>query len=134
MTWGRGFFRAWLVLSVLWIGLAVYLSGPKNYSNLWRAVYEAKHTDGRVAQINLSKSRTEISADITAWMQSQRPDINIAELEKDRDKLLTLLIATYQSNIEKAKSAWLLTAIPPLALLGFGLSIFWVAQGFRRRS
>src|SRR5262245_27808653 len=37
MTWGRGFFRTWLVLSAIWIGLWVYFAGPKTYSRLWHA-------------------------------------------------------------------------------------------------
>jgi hypothetical protein len=47
VNWGRGFFRAWLVLSVLWIGLNVYLNGPKTYTV--KSVYEAQYLDKSVA-------------------------------------------------------------------------------------
>jgi hypothetical protein len=37
MRWGRGFFRAWLVLSVLWIGACIYGSKLETYSWLLKA-------------------------------------------------------------------------------------------------
>jgi len=135
VNWRRGFFRLWVVLSVLWIGLVVYLIEPKTYTRFWRAgVYEVKSSDGRVRQFNLAGSQTELAADITAWIQAQRPDINISEFEKDRDELVTALKSEYQAELDEAKTAWLLTVLPPVALLGFGLCIFWIARGFRPRT
>ena len=133
LTWGRGFFRAWVVLSVLWIGLAVYTNEPKTYSRLWRSVYEVEGPDERRAEFNLSKSPTELGADLAAWLQARRPDVESVELLKDRDQLLAHLKATHQENTNKAASALRLTIVPPLALLGFGLCIFWIGRGFRAR-
>jgi hypothetical protein len=134
MAWRRGFFRLWLVLSALWIGLVVYLNEPKTYTRFWKAVYEVKSSDGRVRRFNLAGSRTELAADVTAWMQAQRPDINISELQKDRDELVTALKSLHQAELDGAKTAWLFTVLPPLALLGFGLCIFWITRGFRART
>lgn len=146
MRWGQGFFRIWLVLSALWIGLAVLLNEPSTYKGLWRSVYEVgyKASDPRRAvqagpwqnyhDFNLFKSRAELSAELTAWMQAQRPDIDSAELQRDRDRILADLITGHQTNLVQAKNAWMLTVIPPLALLGFGLCIFWIARGFRPRT
>ena len=137
MTWGRGFFRLWLFLSALWIGLCVYLNEPKTYTTFWRAVYEAKHQDGRIAEFDLAKkSPAELSAEVTAWMQAQRPDIDIntIEFQKDRALLLARLSSQHQPQMAKAKDAWLLTVLPPLALLGLGLCIVWIGRGFRPRS
>ena len=135
MAWRRGFFRLWLVLSALWMGVNVYLIEPKTYTRFWQAgVYEVKSSDGRVHQFNLAGSRTELAADLTAWMQVQRPDINISEFEEDRDEVVTALKAEYQTELDEAKTAWLVTVLPPFALLGFGLCIVWIARGFRSRT
>src|SRR5262249_183336 len=114
----------WVVLSALWIGLVVYLIGPKTYTTPWKAVYEAKHQDGRVGEFDLTKR----------WMQAQRPDINISQLQKDSDELVTALKSAHKVELDKARGAWLLAVLPPLALLGFGLCIFWIARGFRPRT
>jgi SH3-like domain-containing protein len=121
-------------LSALWIGVVVYLIEPKTYTRFWKAVYEVKSSDGRVRQFNLAGSQTELAADITAWMQAQRPDINISEFEKDLDELVTAMKSEYQAELNEAKTAWMLAVLPPFALLGFGLCIFWIVRGFRPRT
>src|SRR5262245_55084454 len=134
MTWRRGFFRLWLVLSVLWIGLVVYLNEPKTYTRFSNAVYEVKSSDGRVRQFNLAGSQTELAADLTAWMQAERPDISISELQADLDELVTAIKSEYQAELNEAKTAWMLTVLPPVALLCFGLCVFWIVRGFRPRT
>jgi hypothetical protein len=134
MAWRRGFFRLWVVLSVLWIGLVVYLNEPKTYIRFSNPVYEVKSSDGRVRRFNLAGSQTKLAADLTEWMQAERPDINISEFENDRDELVTALKAEYQAEVDEAKTAWLFTVLPPLALLGFGLCILWIVRGFRPRT
>jgi hypothetical protein len=131
MNVAHGLFRAWVVISALWIGLSIYLNEAKNYTRFWRAVYEVKHQDGRVVEFDLAKGQLDLAAEVTAWMKAQRPDINIVELQKDRDELVTALKSAYQVEIDKAKTAWLLTVLPLLALLGFGLCIVWIGRGFR---
>src|SRR5262245_48718942 len=66
MTWSRGFFRIWLVLSVVWIGLSVYFAKPKTYFRLWQgAEYEIEFPSGHRTTFDTSKSRRELAADIT---------------------------------------------------------------------
>src|SRR5262245_12451320 len=91
MAWSRGFFRLWLVLSALWIGLVVYLIEPKTYTRFSNAVYEVKSSDGRVRRFNLAESQTELAANLTEWMQAERPDISISELQTDLDELVTAM-------------------------------------------
>src|SRR5262245_14828184 len=134
MAWRRGFFRLWVVLSVLWIGLNVYLIQPKTYTRFSNAVYEVKSSDGRVRKFNLKASQAELAAQITAWMQAHRPDINISELQTDLDELVIEIKAEYQAEVDEAKKAWLVTVLPPVALLGLGLCISWIARGFRPRT
>ena len=106
----------------------------RSNTRFWKAVYEVKSSDGRVRQFNLAGSQTELAADITAWMQEQRLDINISEFEKDRNELVTALKSEYQAELDEAKTAWMLTVLPPVALLCFGLCIFWIVRGFRPRT
>lgn len=130
MAWGRGFFRIWLFLSALWIGLTVYLSEPKTYK-FWRTVYEVKYQNAGSFEIDLAKSQTDLAVELTKGVRAVRPDINSLELQKDSDALLTYIKSEHQIGMDKAKSAWMLTVLPPLALLGFGLCIVWMARGFR---
>jgi hypothetical protein len=34
---GKRVFRAWVVISIVWIGLAFFIAGPVTYSWLWKA-------------------------------------------------------------------------------------------------
>jgi hypothetical protein len=156
--WGRGFFRLWLVLSAVWIGLVVYSVGPKSYKLqwLWRApVIEIETPSGRVASFDLSKGQAELAAAITLELQQRQSDLQSlsdAELQKlgrqlppgfvldqpapellskQRDEILNAINSGYQTEKEQAEYYWLFTAIPPLVLLGVGLSIAWILRGFR---
>ena len=135
MKWGRGFFRAWVVLTALWIGLTVYVQEPETY-RLWSSsVYEITDPDGHTGEFNLAKkSQTELAAEITAWIRTQRPDIDDAQRLKDRDRILARLTAKHQVDRDEAAGALQLSIIPPLVLLALGLCIFWIARGFRPRT
>jgi hypothetical protein len=132
MRWGQGFFRIWLVLSALWIGLAVVLYEPKTYTHLWRSVGEVGW-QGQQLELNLFKGREELSAEITAWYHEQRPDLDSAAVQRDREEILDGMLRGHRTSLAQAKTAWLLTVIPPIALFGFGLCIVWIARGFRTR-
>jgi len=133
VNWGQGFFRLWIFLSVLWIGLVVYHIGPKSYTTFGR-VYEVRDPDGHIREFDLTRNQTDLAADVGEWMQAQRPDIDISELQTDLDELVIAVKSEYQAEVDEAKKAWLVTVLPPVALLGFGLCIFWIARGFRPRT
>lgn len=72
MTWRKGFFRAWVVLSVMWIGFSVFVNDPKTYPWLWHAPqYEIKFPSGHTATFDTSKSHEEIFADVTRELQDE---------------------------------------------------------------
>ena len=131
MRWGRGFFRIWVVLSVLWIAAAVYVYEPKTYAYPWRAAYELNFEGQPVIELNLRKSEEEISAELLTAMLSFKPNLTRAEIQKDRDQLLTRLLATREAANQEARKAWLATLVPPVLLFCFGLCIVWIARGFR---
>lgn len=149
MTWGRGFFRFWLFLSAIWIGLSVYITQPKTYSWLWHAPqFEVKFASGHVTTFDTSKSYQELAADVTKELQREAERLGTPQAapgggmfddlvrganEAKRDQLLTDIHSRYETPGEQAKRAWLVTFIPPLALLGLGLSTAWILRGFRGR-
>ncbi len=150
MTWGRGFFRAWLVLSAIWIGLFIYFYEPVTYSWPWRhQKFDFKSPTGHQMTFDSPKTHEELAAEITAELHREAdkvkalggktaglPDEFVQSLKtpesiaKARDEFLTI-IAT---DRDEAKRAWLFTIIPPLVLLGLGLSIAWIFSGFRART
>jgi len=145
MTWARGFFRAWLVLSAIWIGLSAYVAEPKTYSWLWRAPkYAIEFSSGYRATFDTSKSHNELAASVTEeWQREaerlktrdrQAADAIIQSLSAKRDELLIAIGSRYENAGEQAQRALLATFIPPLVVLGSGLCIAWVLRGFGRRS
>ena len=134
MRWGRGFFRVWVFVAVLWISAAVYLNGPKTYEMPW-ATPKYKFTDYNWPRLpplilDLSRSPTEISAEIDAWQKPKRLYVDAPELEKERDKILAIFNTKRRLEMQTAMSAWLDTLIPPLVLLALGLCIVWIVRGF----
>ena len=134
MTWRRGFFRLWLFLSVIWVAGSVYLLEPKTYKWLWRApivVFESP--SGQELSIDTAKSRKEIKDEIFAALEREpKPATGpVPPPEKTLDGLLKATDSAAQTKSEEARRAWLITSVPPLALLALGLCIAWIFRGFR---
>jgi hypothetical protein len=140
----------WLLLSAIWIGLSVYVTEPKTYSWLWHAPqYEIKFASGHVTIFDTSKSHQELASDVTKELQREAErlgapptappgggmfdDLVREANDTKRDQLLTDINSRYETAGEQAKRAWLLTFIPPFALLCFGFSVGWILRGFRPR-
>ena len=134
MSWGRGFFRAWVVLSAIWIGFMVFVSEPKTYTWLWKTDYGIQDESGRTARFDLTKSRTNLLLEISDMLRTMKPSISALELQSDSEALLNAMEKENQADFAKAKNAWLLTVVPPIALLGLGLCISWILRGFQRRT
>jgi hypothetical protein len=128
MSWGRGFLRAWLVLSAIWIGLAVYIAKPLTFSWLWKAPkYEIAFTTGNKVTIDTAQSHNDLVAALTEAMKREGVDLS------ERDEILAGINSRYETAGEQAERAWLATFIPPLVLLGLGLALTWIFRGFRAR-
>jgi hypothetical protein len=117
MNWRRGLFRAWLVLSVLWlsgVGLAAYSADPWEYHDLtWRP------------------SDTPLYDDILKTAKT-----NMCGQHGADGSLLTdgcWYTPTLKTEIwRRAKAAWLLAFAPPAVLFVLGAAGLWVGRGFRR--
>ncbi len=149
MRWGmRGFFWFWLVLLAVWIGVFVYSVGPKSY---WQSpILKIETPTGHVLELDLSKSQAEVANAITLELQREvgrQRSLSDTELEKlallerttpelipkYRDQILTWINSEYRTRGEQAKNYWLLTLIPPLALLAF-VCTAWILLPPRRDS
>ena len=119
MTWRRGFFRLWLFLSVIWVAGAVYLLEPKTYKWLWRApIVVFKSRSGQELSIDTAKSRKEIKDEIFAALERE-PKAATGPVQA-LDGLLKATNSAAQTKSKEARRAWLITSVPPLALLAFG--------------
>jgi hypothetical protein len=141
MRWGRGFFRLWLFLSVIWVAASVYLIEPKTYSFLWRGpILDFETPSGGHFSFDSSESRQDLIRDITAAVQLELdkaaatlPAGYVLEVNKRRNELLGFVDSKVRETGNSAKRAWLVTCAPPLVLLGLGLCIAWIVRGFRAR-
>jgi hypothetical protein len=86
-----------------------------------------------------SKSRAEIVAQVAAEVQRHADQATLPsgfELEhpidtkKISDEILEVLDSETPKINAKAKLAWVVTCVPPLALLVVGFCIAWILRGF----
>jgi len=145
MRWRRGFLRAWIVVSAIWIGLSVYIQGPVIYRLPWLfggAVRIPQATEtGLYAEWDLSKSPAQLSDDVTQFLRldaerlktvdRKEADEKLQSLSEDRDALLVAITREYEQEKKEAWTAWLFSITPPIAMLAIGFVMAWVLRGFR---
>ena len=139
MNWRRGFFRLWLVVSALWLGLFVIgmiAAGPIERYRTW------KHDRETLAKL-------EAGVECGPWLkhmaqgpsESTPPEgavLGVTEEECDQWRLeaKARVESSIYTNEFTAALATLVAIVPPLALLVIGFfgakSAGWVARGFRR--
>ena len=122
IAWGRGFFRIWVLLSVVWIGGAIWIeSNPPVQSGPPPPFDETLPYLKTVRGVKMDK----LSDCEPAAKQDPRVDLqNCVEYFRDE-----------QSQTMRRHVRWTAWAVvPPLALLFFGAAIGWALRGFRRVS
>jgi hypothetical protein len=122
IAWGHGFFRVWVLLSVVWIIGAIWVecnppvqSGPPQFDET--LPYLKLTPDGKVM-----KSLAECQA-----AAKQDPGVDLQNCVEYFRAEQSQAIWRYVKWV-----AWPL--VPPLALLVFGVAVSWVLRGFRRAS
>jgi hypothetical protein len=134
LRWGPGFFRAWVVISALWVAATVFTAKPPTSALLWHAPkYEVSFPSGRKVTLDTSRSHQELVATLDDAL-GQEPEPKPGEKSKanSRDEILDYFGARYLSAGDRAKDAWLMTVVPPGVLLVMGLAVAWIIRGFRR--
>jgi hypothetical protein len=148
MAWGRGLFRLWVALSVLWITFAVALSWP-SLTNPHVDSFVFVQNEGDVAFPYMSQEAATARARKAAGeMQEvslrQAPGVtyfstaNEAGLEAEMERMAPIMIGFYQVQQSQMRPQMILPALalaagPPITLLGLGLLFSWVVAGFMRK-
>jgi hypothetical protein len=161
INWGRGFFRAWVVLALAWIGLVgwnEFVHKPWNMD--WRTETVrtegecwdrlAKWPDGQpFSMYNAWSDEIDIPANVEvnkrehAWAADSIPERNRwvhATLQKLREceaaapimQRVSLRATSIATNIWfSLKDSLALILLPPCALLITGYIFGWTIRGFR---
>lgn len=125
MSWGRGFFRLWLVISAFWLAL---------WGGIWWATEippefipeetVANPYFGYFGDRDDPRNRPCLDAEGV----TKAADLKTAAAQTRFQRCL-VRINMWRSRIEFLT----IGLIPPLALLALGLLFAWVIAGFRRR-
>lgn len=110
MNWSRGFFRAWLVVSLLWIAGI----GTLTFNTWPRDDWQPSHPADRY------QSKPATPAD---------PYANFAPASDAQMDAMALHRREVMGHLWRA--AWL-SLLPPAVALGFGCALLWVSRGFRK--
>ena len=133
LRWGRGFFRAWIVISILWVGAMVLATEPSTYVQLWKAPqYEVAFPSGRKVTLDTSLRHQKLVEVLDDALQREPTKPGQKSNANSRDEILDYFGSRYSTAGDRAANAWLITMIPPAALLAFGIALAWIVRGFRR--
>lgn len=142
MNWARGFFRLWVVLSILWVVAIALLEGLPDLQSYARQMQRTDVTafevsaspnpdgsytmeaDGRSFVIEIAGTVPPAS---DAW-QRMLEDV-AQQFNRDAEEANTAVRVARQSSV---LGLLLLAAIPPVLLLMLGSSLLWAFRGFRR--
>jgi hypothetical protein len=128
MRWRRGFFRLWLLVSVLWLAVCL-LEG--DYLNLYSEYNQTQKYLVRIEQA-IAKANDGINsggfvATNGEWLGPERLRDDLAALSSARDNALRDNRRAVGALIIQISAA----VVPPIILLFLGILIAWVAAGFR---
>src|SRR5215208_5046631 len=101
MNYRRGFFRAWVMLSVLWVGGVAFVSGPDVYREF-------------ALEASIEK---DLAA--TAGRYEILPEAQLVPVEHD----------PFPHPWRSLRRSTALAALPPLILLALGAMLGWVFSG-----
>jgi hypothetical protein len=134
LSWRRGFFRGWVVISALWVVATVLVAKPSTYALLWNAPkYEIAFPSGRKVTVDTSRTHQELVTMVDDALRQEPPPKSGEKSHTDsRDEILNYFDARYSSAGDRATNAWLMTAVPPGVLLLIGMAVAWIIRGFRR--
>lgn len=145
MTWSTGFFRLWIVLTILWMAATIALMGKDEFKGLWspkgalEVVYKGdiKDTLDSGAHDPDFLRRQIIEGIKRGAALLQRTDAAEAKAQTDEanstaDGLLKILSDENQGRASRLYSGLAFLLLPPFALLIFGVAIAWIVAGFRK--
>ena len=151
VTWGRGFFRAWIVVAALWLICSVALGYGMIASPYIPLKIVATPTGGTTTSYDFfSPQHSEFQRGVAEGALLETPirdghllytraDIAPARLTERLTEARAIIDAYTRSETGDRRSqaiqtvlSW--TLLPPLVLLALGWAIGWVISGFRKRA
>jgi hypothetical protein len=144
VAWRRGFFRAWVVLAIIWIAGVGWNQYPlfhletkiQTSGDCWERF--ARRPDGTALddkfELFFSHSPPPGSppSDRDRWHAAALQKIHDCEVAEAASLTITQHIErAIEENWEDASSSLALILLPPLMLLGCGVILGWVIRGFR---
>ncbi|WP_426609504.1 hypothetical protein [Bradyrhizobium sp. McL0616] len=140
----RGFFRLWIVMSLVWIAIIVAGLGTEEFKGLWRSHVElqVEYKGGTKDVLDSSRSKEDlrqrigdaVRRDAAELQRSDQAEARrqIESLNANIDELLKAMDDENQKRADRLHRALMVALAPPLALLIAGLAVAWIASGFRR--
>lgn len=144
MSMYRGFFRLWIVMSLVWIAIIVAGLGTEEFKGLWRSHVElqVEYKGGTKDVLDSSRSKEDlrqrigdaVRRDAAELQRSDQAEARrqIESLNANIDELLKAMDDENQKRADRLHRALMVALAPPLALLIAGLAVAWIASGFRR--
>jgi hypothetical protein len=145
MTWSTGFFRLWLVVTVVWIAATFAAIGWDEFKGLWapKAALEVVYKGDLKDTLDSEKHdpqflRLQIIEGVKRGAALlQRTDPAEAKTQRDQadttaEELLKVLADENRARADRLYKGLGILIAPPLALLIFGVAIAWIAAGFQK--
>jgi hypothetical protein len=144
VTWSKGFFRLWIVLTLIWIVAIAASLGKDEFKGFWQpnCSIEVEYKGGIKETLDSSHRPEDLRRQIIEGVSKgaillQKTDPAEAKKQIDgasgtADDLMKVMTDENQKRADRLYRGLILTIVPPLGLLIAGLAIAWVASGFRR--
>jgi hypothetical protein len=146
MAWSKGFFRLWLLLTLLWMCVAFVLLGKDEFKGLWKpkSAIEVEYNGGLKDVLDSSLRPEDLRRQIVEGVSKaavllQKTDAADAKKQVEgvdgtADELLKVLDDENEKRADRLYKGSAILLAPPAALLISGIAIAWVASGFRRNA
>lgn len=126
----RGLLRAWVVLSVIWVGLIGLLADPLES---WNRAPKFNY-DNISLEMPPRASREQAITAIATFIDQRRssPSGSFADLLPSPKDAATKVVGSYDgyTNHWKVASIAAVAFLPPFVLLCLGLAVGWIWSGF----
>jgi hypothetical protein len=145
MRWGRGFFRLWVAVTIIWMAGVAAILGTEHFKGLWspdvkfEVTYKGGFTDTLDGSRTPEHLKQQIIEDVKMDAALLVKQGNSAEAKKqiedaatNADQLLKALADEKAQRSDRWPRALAVMLAPPFGLLVLGLTIAWIARGFRK--
>jgi hypothetical protein len=145
MVWSRGFFRLWIILTLVWIGAIWFSTGTEDFKGLWApdAKIDVEYKGGVRDTLDGTRPQEYLRQQIIAGVSegakilAQKGDPAEAKRQNEgandtANELLRVLADEKAKRADRLHRVLVLLLGPPTFLLAIGIAIAWIARGFRK--